>query len=90
MVGLSNVDDTSDAGKPVSTPTRTALHAKRNTITSIESVGACTALGYNQRRVATTDAKLKFQRVDDDGSIITDAWEDEMSLNWNTNANKQL
>jgi hypothetical protein len=33
-VGLSNVDNTSDANKPVSTATQTALNAKQNTITT--------------------------------------------------------
>ena len=33
-VGLSNVDNTSDANKPVSTATQTALNAKENTITA--------------------------------------------------------
>ena len=32
-VGLSNVDNTSDANKPISTATQTALDAKQNTIT---------------------------------------------------------
>ncbi len=33
-VGLGNVDNTSDAGKPVSSATQTALNAKENTITA--------------------------------------------------------
>ena len=33
-VGLSNVDNTSDLNKPVSTATQTALNAKQNTITT--------------------------------------------------------
>ena len=33
-VGLSNVDDTSDASKPISTATQTALNAKEGTITA--------------------------------------------------------
>jgi hypothetical protein len=33
-VGLDNVDNTSDANKPVSTATQTALNAKQNTITT--------------------------------------------------------
>ena len=33
-VGLPNVDNTSDANKPVSTATQTALNAKQNTITT--------------------------------------------------------
>ncbi|HUC88556.1 MAG TPA: tail fiber domain-containing protein [Candidatus Paceibacterota bacterium] len=34
QVGLSNVDNTSDANKPISTATQTALNAKQNTITT--------------------------------------------------------
>ena len=34
MVGLGNVDNTTDAGKPVSTATQTALNGKENTITA--------------------------------------------------------
>ena len=34
QVGLGNVDNTSDANKPVSTATQTALNAKENTITA--------------------------------------------------------
>jgi hypothetical protein len=35
MVGLGNVDNTSDANKPVSTATQTALNAKEPTITTL-------------------------------------------------------
>lgn len=34
MVGLSNVDNTTDANKPVSTATQTALNLKQNTLTN--------------------------------------------------------
>lgn len=34
QVGLGNVDDTSDANKPISTATQTALNGKENTITA--------------------------------------------------------
>jgi hypothetical protein len=34
MVGLGNVDNTSDANKPISTATQTALNGKENTITA--------------------------------------------------------
>ena len=39
MVGLGNVDNTSDANKPVSTATQTALDAKADsaTVTAIET-----------------------------------------------------
>jgi hypothetical protein len=42
MVGLTNVDDTSDAGKPVSSATQTALNTKLNITASTETGGAGT------------------------------------------------
>lgn len=47
-VGLANVDNTSDANKPVSTATQTALNAKQNTLvsgTDIKTVNSTTLLG---------------------------------------------
>ena len=35
-IGLANVDNTSDANKPISTATQAALNAKQNTITNKE------------------------------------------------------
>jgi len=48
QVGLSNVDDTTDLGKPVSTATTTALNLKQNTLvsnTNIKTVGGISLLG---------------------------------------------
>ena len=46
-VGLGNVDNTSDANKPISTATQTALNAKQNTLTltTTGSSGAATLVG---------------------------------------------
>ena len=47
-VGLSNVDNTSDANKPVSTATQTALNAKQDTLvsgTNIKTVNSTSLLG---------------------------------------------
>ncbi len=46
-VGLGNVDNTSDADKPISTATQTALNAKQNTLTltTTGSSGAATLVG---------------------------------------------
>jgi hypothetical protein len=46
-VGLGNVDNTSDANKPISTSTQTALNAKQNTLTltTTGSSGAATLVG---------------------------------------------
>ncbi len=66
----------------------TASNVKQSTLVTVESANICTSLGNKQRLVATTDAKLKVQRYDDDGSIIADSWLDELSLDWNANINK--
>jgi hypothetical protein len=47
-VGLSNVDNTSDANKPISTATQTALNAKQNTLvsaTNIKTINGASVLG---------------------------------------------
>lgn len=46
-VGLGNVDNTSDANKPISTATQTALNAKQNTLTltTTGTSGAATLVG---------------------------------------------
>ena len=53
-----------------------------------ETGNVCTSLGNKQRFVSTTDAKLKVQRFDDDGTVSTDGWVEQLSLDWNTNINK--
>lgn len=48
MVGLANVDNTSDANKPVSTATQTALNAKQDTLVSgthIKTINGASVLG---------------------------------------------
>ena len=48
MVGLNNVDNTSDANKPVSTATQTALNLKQDTLvsgTNIKTINSTTLLG---------------------------------------------
>jgi len=47
-VGLGNVDNTSDANKPISTATQTALNAKQNTLvsaTNIKTINGASVLG---------------------------------------------
>lgn len=58
QVGLGNVDNTSDANKPISTATQTALDAKQNTITF--GSGVQTALGVN---VGSAGAPVLFNGV---------------------------
>ena len=49
MVGLSNVDNTSDVNKPVSTATQTALDLKQNTLSNASTTvnGILTAANFN-------------------------------------------
>lgn len=57
-VGLGNVDNTSDANKPVSTATQTALNAKQDTLvsgTNIKTVGGSSLLGSGNISVGTGD-----------------------------------
>lgn len=57
QVGLSNVDNTSDANKPVSTATQTALNAKQATLvsgTNIKTVNNTTLLGSGNVAVQAT------------------------------------
>lgn len=54
-VGLGNVDNTSDANKPVSTATQTALNAKQNTLvsgTNIKSINSKSIVGSGNLTLA--------------------------------------
>lgn len=56
-VGLGNVDNTSDANKPISTATQTALNAKQDTLvsgTNIKTVNSTTLLGSGNIAVEPT------------------------------------
>jgi hypothetical protein len=56
-VGLGNVDNTSDANKPVSTATQTALNAKQDTLvsgTNIKTVNSTSLLGSGDVAVQAT------------------------------------
>lgn len=56
-VGLSNVSNTSDTDKPLSTATQTALNTKQNTLvsgTSIKTVNGDTLLGSGDLTLSTT------------------------------------
>ena len=51
-VGLGNVDNTSDANKPVSTATQTALNTKANTENAVTGIGR-TITGYGWDQIFT-------------------------------------
>lgn len=56
-VGLSNVDNTSDVNKPISTATQTALNAKQDTLvsgTNIKTVNSTSLLGSGDVSVGVT------------------------------------
>ena len=55
MVGLSNVDNTSDANKPISTATQTALNGKQNTLSGTGFVKASgTNISYDNSNYLRT------------------------------------
>lgn len=65
-VGLSNVDNTSDANKPVSTATQTALNAKENTI----ATGLITQYYRGDKTWATLDkAAVGLANVDNTSDL---------------------
>lgn len=56
-VGLDNVDNTSDANKPVSTATQTALNAKQTTLvsgTNIKTINGSSLLGSGNLEILST------------------------------------
>ena len=56
-VGLGNVDNTSDANKPISTATQTALNAKQNTLvsgTNIKTINGNSVLGSGDISITTS------------------------------------
>jgi hypothetical protein len=71
-VGLSNVDNTSDINKPISSATQTALNAKQNTLvsgTNIKTINGNTILGSGDLVVGGTTPTL--QEVTDEGNSTT-------------------
>ena len=88
-IGLGNVDNTSDANKPISTATQTALDAKQGTLTAgtgitindnvISATGGGGSGGHVIVNSSGTDmtqrAKLKF-----DGATVTDDAVNDMTI----------
>jgi len=73
-VGLGNVDNTSDASKPISTSTQTALDAKQNTLvsgTSIKTVNGNSLLGSGDLTVSANPRLLGFSGINGTNSSST-------------------
>jgi hypothetical protein len=79
VVGLTNVDNTSDINKPISSATQTALNAKADDTTVLHAAGTETVTGAKNftggvtingtNIVVTSDTRLTDQRVPTDGSV---------------------
>lgn len=57
-VGLGNVDNTSDADKPISTATQTALNAKQDTITGAATTITSNNLTANRALISNSNGKV--------------------------------
>lgn len=62
-VGLGNVDNTSDANKPISTATQTALNGKQATITGGASTITTSNLTANRALVSNANGKVAVSAV---------------------------
>lgn len=62
-VGLGNVDNTSDLGKPISTATQTALNGKQATITGGASTITSSNLTVNRALVSNASGKVAVSAV---------------------------
>ena len=67
MVGLSHVDNTTDANKPISTATQTALNTKVSKVTSTDNA----LVRFDG---TTGDVQNSLVTVDDAGAIFTKRW----------------
>ena len=93
-IGLSNVDNTSDLSKPISTAVQTALDAKRNTITlSAPLTWALDLLNPNQSKIALDIAgsyTMGSLSVTNNTSIVGDLYIGTASVNRNIYLNGNL
>ena len=83
QVGLGNVDNTSDASKPVSTATQTALNAKQNVLvsgTSIKTINSTSLLGSGD--IVTGDVTLTGTQTLSNkmlsGAVLNDGYTEEI------------
>lgn len=72
-VGLANVDNTSDANKPISTATQTALNGKANTTTLISTGTGLTGggdLSADRTLSVTNDSTTQKVRISKAGTLV--------------------
>ena len=92
MVGLENVDNTSDANKPISTLTQAALDLKIGLDNTFQKTisGELTYLNINAAFRLAFDSslnKVSIQYFDSDGTVVTDSWITLGEFNFNTDSN---
>jgi hypothetical protein len=83
MVGLGNVDNTSDANKPVSTATQTALDAKLNSSTASTTYAPINNPTFTGTVAGVTKSMVGLGSVDntsDADKIVSDATQDALDL----------
>jgi hypothetical protein len=83
MVGLGNVDNTSDANKPVSTATQTELDAKLNSSTASTTYAPINNPTFTGTVAGVTKTMVGLGNVDntsDADKIISDATQDALDL----------
>lgn len=89
-VGLGNVDNTSDANKPISTATQTALNAKQDTLvsgTNIKTINSTSLLGSGNIDVASSPYVLLGNQI---GTQVTGTIANIISASQVIAANKLL
>lgn len=79
-IGLGNVDNTSDANKPISTATQTALNSKQDTLisgTNIKTINNSSILGVGNIDLPTYIRKHDFNVYDYLGYALTGSLESD-------------
>lgn len=72
MIGLSNVDNTSDASKPISSATQTALNTKQATLvsgTTIKTINGVTLLGSGDIVISGSGGSTTFAALSDKSTV---------------------
>ena len=93
LSGNGNLNATGTVSTPAITlggaDLQTTLTGKQDKLaTTNPDLSISTSLGNNQRLLSTYDKRLKIQRYDNDGAVVTDSWMDQLSIQWNSDLNK--